>query len=130
MKTIRSRALFQRANSFIPGGVNSPVRAFRSVGGDPLFIKQAKGILLEDVDGNKFLDYVLSWGPMILGHANSQVLKAINCATKRGTSYGAPCEGEVELTQLIVKTVPSIDQIRLVNSGTEAVMSAIRLARA
>ena len=86
MKTTRSRALFQRANSFIPGGVNSPVRAFRSVGGDPLFIKQAKGILLEDVDGNKFLDYVLSWGPMILGHANSRVLKAIISASKRGTS--------------------------------------------
>ncbi|MBA3968215.1 MAG: glutamate-1-semialdehyde 2,1-aminomutase, partial [Nitrospirales bacterium] len=130
VKTTRSRALFQRANSFIPGGVNSPVRAFRSVGGDPLFIKQAKGILLEDVDGNKFLDYVLSWGPMILGHANLQVLKAIISATKRGTSFGAPCEGEVELAQLIVKTVPSIEQVRLVNSGTEAVMSAIRLARA
>lgn len=130
MKTTRSRALFQRANAFIPGGVNSPVRAFHSVGGDPLFIKQAKGIQLEDVDGNKFLDYVLSWGPMILGHANSQVLKAIVSATKRGTSYGASCEGEVELAQLIVKTVPSIEQVRLVSSGTEAVMSAIRLARA
>ena len=130
MKTTRSRALFQRANSFIPGGVNSPVRAFRSVGGDPLFIKQAKGILLEDVDGNKFLDYVLSWGPMILGHANSRVLKAIISASKRGTSYGAPSEGEVELAKIIVKMVPSIEKIRLVNSGTEAVMSAIRLARA
>ncbi|HNP31588.1 MAG TPA: glutamate-1-semialdehyde 2,1-aminomutase [Nitrospirales bacterium] len=130
MKTARSRALFQRANSVIPGAVNSPVRAFRSVGGNPLFIKQAKGVLLEDVDGNKFVDYVLSWGPMILGHGNSKVLRAVISATKRGTSYGAPCGGEVELAQLIVNTVPSIEQVRLVNSGTEAVMSAIRLARA
>lgn len=130
MKTTRSRGSFKRAIFVIPGGVNSPVRAFRSVGGDPLFIKQAKGVLLEDVDGNKFVDYVLSWGPMILGHANSEVLKAVISATKRGTSYGAPCVGEVELAELIVKTVPSIEQVRLVNSGTEAVMSAIRLARA
>ncbi|MDH4195731.1 MAG: glutamate-1-semialdehyde 2,1-aminomutase [Nitrospirota bacterium] len=130
MKTTKSRASFNRAKLAIPGGVNSPVRAFRSVGGDPLFIKQAKGVLLEDLDGNTFVDYVLSWGPMILGHANSQVLRAVISATKRGTSYGAPCVGEVELAELIVKTVPSIEQVRLVNSGTEAVMSAIRLARA
>ena len=130
MKTTQSRALFKSAQSVIPGGVNSPVRAFRSVGGDPLFVKQAKGAMLEDVDGNKFVDYILSWGPMILGHAHAEVLRAVLSATKRGTSYGAPCVGEVELAELIVKTVSSIEQVRLVNSGTEAVMSAIRLARA
>jgi glutamate-1-semialdehyde 2,1-aminomutase len=130
VKTAQSRVHFKRARSVIPGGVNSPVRAFRSVGGDPLFIKQAKGVMLEDVDGNKFVDYVLSWGPMILGHAHPEVLRAVISATKRGTSYGAPCSGEVQLAELIVKTVPSIEQVRLVNSGTEAVMSAIRLARA
>lgn len=130
MKTARSRAHFKRAQSFIPGGVNSPVRAFRSVGGDPLFIKQAKGVILEDVDGNTFVDYVLSWGPMILGHAHGEVLREVISATKRGISYGAPCSAEVELAELIIKTVPSIEQVRLVNSGTEAVMSAIRLARA
>jgi glutamate-1-semialdehyde 2,1-aminomutase len=130
VKTTQSRALFKSAQSVIPGGVNSPVRAFRSVGGDPLFVKQAKGVMLEDVDGNKFVDYILSWGPMILGHAHAEVLRAVLSATKRGTSYGAPCVGEVELAELIVKTVSSIEQVRLVNSGTEAVMSAIRLARA
>jgi glutamate-1-semialdehyde 2,1-aminomutase len=130
VKTTQSRALFKSAQSVIPGGVNSPVRAFRSVGGDPLFVKQAKGAMLEDVDGNKFVDYILSWGPMILGHAHAEVLRAVLSATKRGTSYGAPCVGEVELAELIVKTVSSIEQVRLVNSGTEAVMSAIRLARA
>jgi glutamate-1-semialdehyde 2,1-aminomutase len=130
MKTIKSRAQFKRAQLVIPGGVNSPVRAFRSVGGNPLFIKQAKGALLEDVDGNKLVDYVLSWGPMILGHAHSKVVKAVINATNNGTSFGAPFVGEVELAELIVKTVPSIEQVRLVNSGTEAVMSAIRLARA
>ena len=130
MKTIRSRALFKRAQSVIPGGVNSPVRAFHSVGGNPLFIKKAKGAILEDVDGNIFVDFVLSWGPMILGHANREVMQAIIGASKWGTSYGAPCVGEVELAELLVGTVPSIEQVRLVTSGTEAVMSAIRLARA
>jgi glutamate-1-semialdehyde 2,1-aminomutase len=130
VKTTQSRAHFKSAQSFIPGGVNSPVRAFRSVGGDPLFIKQAKGAMLEDVDGNKFVDYVLSWGPMILGHAHAEVVRAVLSATKRGTSYGSPCVGEVELARIIVKMVPSIEQVRLVNSGTEATMSAIRLARA
>ena len=129
-KTTKSRAAFKKANLFIPGGVNSPVRAFRSVGGDPLFIKKAKGVILEDIDGNPFIDYVLSWGPMILGHAHSKVVQAILKAAKEGTSYGAPCQAETELAQLIVQAVPSIDQVRLVNSGTEAVMSAIRLARA
>ena len=130
MKTAQSRANFKSAQSVIPGGVNSPVRAFRSVGGDPLFIKQAKGAMLEDIDSNKFVDYVLSWGPMILGHAHAEVVRAVLSATKRGTSYGSPCVGEVELARIIVKTVPSIEQVRLVNSGTEATMSAIRLARA
>ena len=130
MKTTKSRANFKTAQLAMPGGVNSPVRAFRSVGGDPLFIKKAKGAKLEDVDGNVFIDYVLSWGPMILGHAHPSVLKAIFKAAKQGTSYGAPCQAETELARLIVQAVPSIDQVRLVNSGTEAVMSAIRLARA
>ena len=130
MRTTKSRAYFKTAQLAIPGGVNSPVRAFRSVGGDPLFIKKAKGVSLEDVDGNSFIDYVLSWGPMILGHAHPSVLKAIIKAAKQGTSYGAPCQTETELARLIIQAVPSIDQVRLVNSGTEAVMSAIRLARA
>ena len=130
MKTTKSRAYFKTAQLVIPGGVNSPVRAFRSVGGDPLFIKKAKGPTLEDVDGNTFIDYVLSWGPMILGHAHPSVLKAIIKAAKLGTSYGAPCQAETDLANFIIQAVPSIDQVRLVNSGTEAVMSAIRLARA
>jgi len=130
VKTARSRSFFKTAQLAIPGGVNSPVRAFRSVGGDPLFIKKAKGAVLEDVDGNSFIDYVLSWGPMILGHVHPSVLKAIVNAAKQGTSYGAPCQGETELARMIIQAVPSIDQVRLVNSGTEAVMSAIRLARA
>ena len=130
MKTGKSRQLFAEAQHFIPGGVNSPVRAFRSVGGQPLFIKKAKGPYLYDVDGNRFIDYVLSWGPLILGHAHSSVIQSLRLSATRGTSYGAPCEGEIELARLIVKTIPSIQQVRLVNSGTEAVMSAIRLARA
>jgi len=130
VRTTKSRAYFKTAQLAIPGGVNSPVRAFRSVGGDPLFIKKAKGAILEDVDGNSFIDYVLSWGPMILGHAHPSVLKAILNAAKQGTSYGAPCQAETELAQSIIQAVPSIDQVRLVNSGTEAVMSAIRVARA
>jgi glutamate-1-semialdehyde 2,1-aminomutase len=130
VKILKSRNQFKRAQLVIPGGVNSPVRAFRSVGGDPLFVKKAKGALLEDIDGNSFIDYVLSWGPMILGHAHKGIMKAVTKATKKGTSYGAPWVGEVELAELIAKTVPSIEQVRLVNSGTEAVMSAIRVARA
>ena len=130
MKTTKSRAYFKTAQLSIPGGVNSPVRAFRSVGGDPLFIKKAKGAVLEDVDGNSFIDFVLSWGPMILGHTHPDVLKAIINAAKQGSSYGAPCQDEIELARLIIQAVPSIEQVRLVNSGTEAVMSAIRVARA
>jgi glutamate-1-semialdehyde 2,1-aminomutase len=130
MKTTRSKQLFADAQACIPGGVNSPVRAFRSVGGQPLFIKRAKGSRLYDVDGNSFIDYVLSWGPMILGHAPDVVIKAIARAARNGTSYGAPTEMEVRLAQMISQAVPSMQQVRLVSSGTEAVMSAIRLARA
>ncbi len=126
----RSHELFQRAGQVIPGGVNSPVRAFRSVGGDPLFIASATGSRLTDVDGNSYLDYVGSWGPMILGHAHPEVLAAVHAAVDRGTSYGAPTELEVRLAEMIVAAVPSVEVVRLVSSGTEAVMAAIRLARA
>ncbi|HJU06484.1 MAG TPA: glutamate-1-semialdehyde 2,1-aminomutase [Nitrospiraceae bacterium] len=130
MKTTASRKLFETAQQFIPGGVNSPVRAFRSVGGQPLFIQRAKGSRLYDVDGNRFIDYVLSWGPMILGHAPAPVIRAITRAAANGTSYGAPTELEVRLAQMIAEAMPSMEHVRLVSSGTEAVMSAIRLARA
>jgi glutamate-1-semialdehyde 2,1-aminomutase len=129
MKTDQSRRLFAEAQRYIPGGVNSPVRAFKSVGGQPLFIKRAKGCRLYDVDGNSFIDYVLSWGPMILGHAPPTVIRAIARAAAHGTSYGASTELEVRLARMISQAVPSIQQVRLVSSGTEAVMSAIRLAR-
>ncbi|MBM4124299.1 MAG: glutamate-1-semialdehyde-2,1-aminomutase [Nitrospira sp.] len=129
MKTTISKQLFAKAQRYIPGGVNSPVRAFRSVGGQPLFIKRAKGSRLYDVDGNSFIDYVLSWGPMILGHAPATVIKAIARAAANGTSYGAPTELEVRLAQMIAEALPSMQQVRLVSSGTEAVMSAVRLAR-
>ena len=129
MKTNRSAQLFAAAQSLIPGGVNSPVRAFRSVGGQPLFIKRAKGPYLYDVDKNRYLDYVLSWGPMILGHAHPRVIQAVIRATKNGTSFGTPCESEIQLASLITQAIPSLEQVRLVNSGTEAVMSAIRVAR-
>ncbi|MCL2103236.1 MAG: glutamate-1-semialdehyde 2,1-aminomutase, partial [Syntrophorhabdaceae bacterium] len=117
------------AKELIPGGVNSPVRAFRSVGGTPLFIERAKGASVRDVDGNSYIDYVGSWGPMILGHAHPKVVAAIRAAAARGTSYGAPTPGEVELARMIRKAFPSIEKVRLVSSGTEAVMSAVRLAR-
>jgi len=130
MKTTRSKKLFAEALRYIPGGVNSPVRAFRSVGGQPLFIKRAKGSRLYDVDGNSFIDYVLSWGPMILGHAPAPVIRAIVRAAANGTSYGAPTELEVRLARMMTEAVPSMQEVRLVSSGTEAVMSAIRLARA
>ncbi|MGH7261760.1 MAG: glutamate-1-semialdehyde 2,1-aminomutase, partial [Nitrospiraceae bacterium] len=129
MKTTRSKQLFAEALRYIPGGVNSPVRAFKSVGGQPLFIAKARGAYLWDADGNKFIDYVHSWGPMILGHAPGPVIKAIQRAATRGTSYGAPTELEVHLARMINEAMPSIEQVRLVSSGTEAVMSAIRLAR-
>lgn len=129
MKITRSIKLFEEAQQLIPGGVNSPVRAFRSVGGQPRFIERAKGARLYDVDGNAYIDYVLSWGPMILGHASPAVIGAIKKAAGRGTSYGAPTELEVQLARDIRAAVPSMEKIRLVSSGTEAVMSAIRVAR-
>ena len=129
MKTTRSIKLFEKAQHLIPGGVNSPVRAFRSVGGQPRFIKRAKGARLYDLDGNTYIDYVLSWGPMILGHASPTVVSAIKNAAERGTSYGAPTELEVELADQIRDAFPSMEKSRLVSSGTEAVMSAIRVAR-
>ncbi|HEY5627155.1 MAG TPA: glutamate-1-semialdehyde 2,1-aminomutase [Nitrospira sp.] len=129
MKTTKSAALFEDAQQLIPGGVNSPVRAFRSVGGQPRFIARAKGSRLYDLDGNTYIDYVLSWGPMILGHAPPPVIAAIKQAAGRGTSYGAPTSLEVELARQIRTAVPSMEKIRLVSSGTEAVMSAIRVAR-
>lgn len=129
MKTTRSAKLFAEAQQLIPGGVNSPVRAFRSVGGQPRFIKRAKGAKLYDVDGNVYLDYVLSWGPMILGHAPASVIRTIKKAAGNGTSYGAPTELEVTLARMIREAFPSMEKVRLVSSGTEAVMSAIRVAR-
>ena len=129
MKTSRSAKLFADAQTLIPGGVNSPVRAFRSVGGQPRFIKRAKGARLFDVDGNSYLDYVLSWGPMILGHAAPSVISTIKKAAAMGTSYGAPTELEVILARMIRDAFPSMEKVRLVSSGTEAVMSAIRVAR-
>jgi glutamate-1-semialdehyde 2,1-aminomutase len=129
MKTTRSAKLFAEAQQLIPGGVNSPVRAFRSVGGQPRFIKRAKGSRLYDVDGNTYIDYVLSWGPMILGHAAPSVVSTIKRATANGTSYGAPTELEVILARMIHQAFPSMEKVRLVSSGTEAVMSAIRVAR-
>lgn len=130
MKRERSEELFARALKLMPGGVNSPVRAFQSVGLNPLFIRQASGSKIYDVDGNEYIDYVCSWGPLILGHSHPQVVEAICQAAQRGTSYGAPCEGEIELALLISEAIPSMERVRMVNSGTEATMSAIRLARA
>lgn len=130
MQRANSAKLFKKACKIIPGGVNSPVRAFRAVGGEPLFIEKAKGSKIYDVDGNSYIDYVLSWGPLILGHAHPSVVKTIKESASKGTSYGAPTSKEIELAQLIQKAIPSIEKIRMVNSGTEATMSAIRLARA
>jgi glutamate-1-semialdehyde 2,1-aminomutase len=126
----KSAALFERAQRVIPGGVNSPVRAFRSVGGTPRFIASAKGSRVTDVDGNEYVDYVGSWGPMILGHADERVIAAAAEALKRGSSYGAPTEFEVRMAEEVVACFPSIELVRMVNSGTEAVMSAVRVARA
>jgi len=124
-----SKRLFERAQKFIPGGVNSPVRAFRSVGGTPIFIKKAKGTYLYDADGKRYIDYIASWGPMIMGHAYEPVIKAIQEKVVDSTSYGAPTELETEMAELIISMVPNVDLIRMVNSGTEACMSALRLAR-
>jgi glutamate-1-semialdehyde 2,1-aminomutase len=125
----KSKASFCLAKKLIPGGVNSPVRAFKAVGMGPLFIKKAKGAYIYDVDNNKYLDYVLSWGPMILGHADKAVIKAVKQALEKGTSFGAPTQQETELAQLINKIYPSIEKVRLTSSGTESAMSALRLAR-
>ncbi len=124
-----SRTAFERARKLMPGGVNSPARAFGAVGGSPLFIERAQGPYLFDIDGRQFLDYIGSWGPMILGHAHPEVLDAVIEATHRGTSYGAPTEAESGLAEQIIEAVPSIEKVRLVSSGTEATMSAIRVAR-
>src|SRR5258705_9239494 len=130
MKPPRSAKLFARAVKILPGGVDSPVRAFKSVGGSPLFIQRARGARLEDVDGNSFIDYVMSWGPLIHGHAPRGLVKAIAKAGKAGTSYGAPSPLEVDLGERVRKLMPSLERVRFVSSGTEAAMSAIRVARA
>ncbi len=129
MSGVRSRKLFEEAKKHIPGGVNSPVRAFRSVGGEPLFIKRAKGSKIVDADGKTYIDYVLSWGPMILGHAHPAVTAALKKAIANGTSFGAPTDLEITLAKMVKKALPSIELVRMVSSGTEATMSAIRVAR-
>lgn len=129
MPRTHSHCAFARAKQLIPGGVNSPARAFGGVGGEPLFIARAQGAYLFDIDGNRYVDYIGSWGPMILGHAHPVVNQAVQEAAARGTSFGAPTEAESELAELIIQAVPSVEKVRLVNSGTEATMSALRLAR-
>jgi len=130
MKLDKSIALFQEAQNLLPGGVDSPVRAFRAVGGQPLFIERGEGPYLYDVDGNRYIDYVLSWGPLITGHAHPNVVKAVQEAAVKGTSYGAPSSMEIDLAKSVMDFMPNIEMIRFVNSGTEATMSALRLARA
>jgi glutamate-1-semialdehyde 2,1-aminomutase len=125
----RSRKLFELSQQLIPGGVNSPVRAFRAVGGTPVFFREGKGALLVDEDGREYIDYVGSWGPLILGHAHPEVVAAVTAAAARGLSFGAPTALELEMAELLTRSMPSMDQVRLVSSGTEAVMSALRLAR-
>jgi glutamate-1-semialdehyde 2,1-aminomutase len=129
MSTTRSATLFAEAKNFIPGGVNSPVRAFKSVGADPLFIDRAAGANIYDVDGNAYIDYVGSWGPMIVGHCHPDVVDAVKSAAEKGSSFGAPTEMEITLAKMVIDAVPSIEMVRMVSSGTEATMSAIRLAR-
>ncbi|MDG4945514.1 glutamate-1-semialdehyde 2,1-aminomutase [Weeksellaceae bacterium KMM 9713] len=129
MRYQRSSALFQDAQKYLPGGVNSPVRAFKGVGGTPIFIERAKGAYMYDADGHSYIDYINSWGPMIVGHAHPKVTEAIISQVEKGTSYGTPTELESEIAKLVVESVPGIDMVRFVNSGTEACMSAIRLAR-
>lgn len=130
LQTGKSKRLYRAAERLMPGGVNSPVRSFRAVEGTPIFISRAKGAWVYDEDENKYIDYIASWGPLILGHAHSDVVKATKKAVENGTTYGAPCEKEVELAGLVVKSFPSIDLVRMTSSGTEAAMSAVRLARA
>ena len=129
LKHNKSKQLFAQAQTLIPGGVNSPVRACRSVGCEPVFIDRAIGCMVYDADDNAYIDYVGSWGPMILGHRHSVVTRAISDVLKRGTSFGAPTDLEVKLAEMVTAAVPSIEMVRMVNSGTEATMSAIRLAR-
>jgi len=130
MERGNSQRAFEKARQVIPGGVNSPVRAFGAVGGTPVFIASGKGSRITDIDGNTYIDYLGSWGPLILGHAHPEVVAAVRAAAERGSSFGAPTEAETRLAELIVEAVPSVEKVRLVNSGTEATMSAIRLARA
>ncbi len=125
----KSHKLYHKACELIPGGVNSPVRAFKAVGGNPVFIDRGKGSKIFDVDGNSYIDYVLSWGPLILGHAHPRIVKGLKKAAERGTSFGAPTALEIQLAELVLSAYPSMDKVRMVNSGTEATMSAIRLAR-
>lgn len=125
----RSKELFEKARQIIPGGVNSPVRAFKAVGGDPLFIAKGAGAMLFDVDGNRYIDYVGSWGPLVLGHCHPEVMEALRQVLETGTSYGAPTEREIELAELICEAFPSVEKVRLTNSGTESTMAALRLAR-
>jgi glutamate-1-semialdehyde 2,1-aminomutase len=129
-RTTKSQRLFARALEVLPGGVDSPVRAFKSIGGTPLFIKRATGATIEDVDGNRYVDYVMSWGPLIHGHVPKALVKAIHTTAKQGTSFGAPSPLENELGALVRKLVPSMERVRFVSSGTEATMSAVRVARA
>lgn len=130
MRTFKkSEAAFQKAKPLMPGGVNSPVRAFKSVKMDPVYMESGKGSKIYDIDGNEYIDYVLSWGPLILGHADEQVVESLKAATEKGTSFGAPSELETKLAELVIERVPSIEVVRMVNSGTEATMSALRLAR-
>ncbi|MBW1829421.1 MAG: aminotransferase class III-fold pyridoxal phosphate-dependent enzyme, partial [Deltaproteobacteria bacterium] len=129
MSRKNSEALFDEAVKYLPGGVNSPVLAFRSVGGTPLFMDRGKGSRLFDADGNEYIDYCMSWGPLILGHADKDVVQAIQDTSENGTSFGTPHRYEVELAKMVINAIPSLEKIRFVNSGTEATMSAIRLAR-
>src|SRR5258708_2846076 len=129
MNRVRSNELFERAIKVIPGGVNSPVRAFRAVGGDPVFIASGHGARLTDADGNDYIDCVGSWGPLLLGHAHPAIIQAVTAQLSKGASFGAPTELEVQLAEAICSAVPSIQKVRLVSSGTEATMSAIRVAR-
>src|SRR5437868_4138232 len=128
--TSRSSELFAKAQKHIPGGVNSPVRAFRNVGGEPFFVESGSGSRIRDVDGNEYIDYVGSWGPLILGHAPTDVVDAVSKSAARGLSFGIPNPMEVEMAELICRWIPSIEKVRMVNSGTEAAMSCVRLARA
>ena len=129
MKTDTSQSMFTEAQLHIPGGVNSPVRACKSVGCNPRFIQRANGSKIYDVDGNEYIDFVCSWGPMILGHNHPAIVEAVEKALGNGTSFGAPCPQEIELAQLVTDAVPLIDMVRFVSSGTEATMSAVRLFR-